>query len=463
VRGPERGAQVRNSFRDFVDPISSQAEEHPTRNGAIVLGLGILIIVLVVLNKVPFLDSTGGYTLRADFAKINNVNTRTPVRVDGVDVGEVSGVGAGPDAYRSSEVKMNITQSGLVVHSNATASIRWRTVLGGPMYIDLNPGSPDAPRLSGAIPVSHTSDQTELDDVLRIYNGSTDQAQRDTFKGLAATFGAPHQTGASINALPDLTTVGAGLKGYQGTDPGDLSKLVATTARTVTQLGASTTSLQNLVDGADQTLGALDAQSPSLGRMLALSPGTLSSTYVTSKRLVITLNKLDPLVRNLEPGSKLIYSMSNALQPALNQARSVLTNAQPLLRNAQPTFSSLRGAAAAGTPFFQGLRAPVARLNSNILPWLAQRDTDTRLLNYESIGPFFSVLDKAASEYDASGYRLHLTTLLGSASVTDEAALTTAGHSALMSQCRQAAKPAQLKDCGAVTNVLMGLLFGAKK
>ena len=454
---------MKNSFRDFVDPISSQSEEHPTRNGAIVLGLGILIIVLVITNSIPFIDSTGGYDIRADFAKINNVNTRTPVRVDGVDVGEVTGVGAGPDAYRSSEVTMNITQGGLVIHEDATASIRWRTVLGGPMYIDLNPGSPDAPRLTGAIPVAQTSDQVEFDDVLRIYNGSTDQAQRDTFKGLAATFGAPKQTGASINALPDLTTVGAGLKGYQGTDPGDLTKLVATTARTATQLGASTTSLQNLVDGADQTLGAIDAQAPALGRMLALSPGTLNSTYVTSKRLVITLNKLDPLVRNLEPGSKVLYSMSNALQPALNQARSVLTNAQPLLHNAQPTFSSLRSAAATGTPFFQGLESPVARLNSSILPWLQQRNSDTKIVNYESIGPFFSVLDKAASEYDESGYRLHLTTLAGSASVTDEAALTTAGQTALMSQCRQAAKPTQLKNCGAVTNVLMAMLFGAHK
>ena len=448
-------------LREFVDPIGSQSVEHPTRNGAIVLLVGILVIVLVVLNKVPFLDGLSGYTLRADFAKVNNVNNRTPVRVDGVDVGQVQSVGPGQDPLRSSELKMIITQSGLVIHQDATASIRWRTVLGGPMFVDLNPGSPNAPRLSGPIPVSHTSDQAEFDDLLRVYNGSTDQAQRDMFKGLSATFGSPKQTDATIGALPDLTTVGAGLKPYQGTDPGDLSRLVATTAQTVTQLGASTTDLQNLVVGADQTLGAIDAQRTALGQMLQLSPGTLNSTYVTSKRLVTTLDRLDPLVRNLEPGSQLIYSMSNALQPALNQARSVLIQAQPLLRNAQPTFANLRGAATAGTPFFQGLSAPVARLNANILPWLAQRDTDTRLLNYESLGPFFSVLDEAAAEYDSSGYRLHLSTLLGSASITNEASLTAPAKAGLMSQCRQAATPAQARNCGSVTQLLMGMLFGA--
>lgn len=453
---------MKNSFRDFVDPIQSQTEEHPTRNGAIVLGLGLLIIVLVVLNKIPILDSTGGYTIRADFTKINNVNNRTPVRVDGVDVGEVTGVGAGPDPQRSSEVKINITQGGLVVHQDATASIRWRTVLGGPMYIALNPGSPDAPRLSGAIPVANTSDQTEFDDVLRLYNGNTDQAQRQLFKGLAATLGAPKATGTSINALPDLTTVGNGLKPYAGTDPGDLSRVVATTAQTVQHLGASTASLQGLVDGADQTLGAIDAQRSALGQMLQLSPGTLNSTYVTSKRLVTTLNHLDPLVRNLEPGSKLIYSMSNALQPALNQARAVLTDAQPLLASARPTFANLGSAAQTGAPFFKGLEAPVARLNSNILPWLQQRSPDTKIINYESIGPFFSVLNEAAAEYDSSGYRLHLSTLVGSASVIDEADLT-AGQQALSAACRRAAKGAQAQNCGAVTNILMGMLYGGQK
>jgi hypothetical protein len=113
-------------------------------------------------------------------------------------------------------------------------------------------------------------------------------------------------------------------------------------------------------------------------------------------------------------------------------------------------------------PIFNGLRAPVARLNSNILPWLSQRDSDTRLLNYQSIGPFFSVLDKAASEFDQSGYRLHLSTLLGTASVVDQAALVH-GKQALMAQCRAAARGRQQQNCAAVTTVLQGMLFGGVK
>lgn len=453
---------MRGSLRNLLDPVSARAREHPTRNGAIVLVVALLVIVGAVTQKVPILDSQSGYTLIGDFAKFGDVNSRTPVRVDGVNVGMVTGELAGPDPRRYAQLKMLITDHGVVLHSDATAAVRWRTVLGGPVYIDLTPGSPDAPRLHGPIPVSHTSYQVEFDDVLQIYNGSTDQAQRDMLQGLSATFDAPAGTQRSIAALPDLRTVGAGLAPYQGTEPGDLSRLVTNTAHTAQALGASVSSLQSLVTGAAQTLGAVDAQRIALGQMLALSPGTLQETNTTMARLRTTLGHLDPLVVHLEPGSQLIASMSHALRPALGQTQAALTEARPLLHSAPPTFADLHAASLAGVPILQGLMAPIARLNDSIFPWLQQRDPDTRVINYQAIGPTFSVLDKAASEYDSSGYRLHLTTLLGSASVIDESALT-AGHSSLMAECLRTARPAERPNCPAVTGLLMGTLFGGQK
>ena len=453
---------MRRSLRDVIDPVDSRLVEHPSRNGAILLAVALLVIVGAVLQKIPILDSQSGYTIRGEFAKVNNVNDRTPVRVDGVDVGNVSGVSAGADPRRSSQLQMLITEGGLVVHSDASAAIRWRTILGGPMYVDLNPGSPDAPKLAGAIPLTRTSSQTELDDVLRIYNGTGDQAQRDTFRGLATTFGAPAQTQRSIDALPALSTVGAGLQPYSGTEPGDLSRVVAGTARTAQALGADTASLQSLVTGASQTLGAIDAQHPALGRMLALSPGTLDSTYATMNRIRVTLGHLDPLVTHLVPGSRLLQSMSAALRPALEQTRGVLSEARPLLHSARPTFADLRAAGAAGTPVLDNLRAPLDRLNGDVLPWLARRDTDTRVLNYESIGPTFSVLDKAAAEFDSSGYRLHLSTLLGSASVIDQSTLTTA-RSSMRAECSRVARPSQQRNCSAVSTILLGALYGGTR
>ena len=450
------------SFRDLVDPVASRQRGNPGRTGAIVLFVATLIVVLVFLGKVPFLDSQSGTTIRATFAAANDVDKFTPVRVDGVDVGEVTGLGAGPDAQRSSTVKMLIAKSGVTIHSDASASIRWRTVLGGNMYIDLNPGSPDAPKLSGTIPLSHTSNQVELDDVLRIYNGDTAQRQRTMISGLQTTFGSPTQTDRTIGSLQDLTTVGRGLAPYQGVDPGDLSKLVASTAHTVTKLGASTTNLQNLVDGAASTLNAVDEQRTALAQTIELGPGTLDDTKVTTARTDVTLKKLNPLVKDLEPGATMIAATSRAARPALNKLSAVLNNAQPVLNSARPTFANLRSAASTAVPVLQQLQAPLDRLNSNILPWLAQRSSDTNLLNYEAIGPTFSVLDNADAEYDSSGFRLHLTTLLGTASVIDEGDLV-GGLNSLMAECKSVASSSETKNCSAVSSGIAGMLLGGKQ
>jgi ABC-type transporter Mla subunit MlaD len=451
---------VKRRIRNFIDPVSSRTIEHPTRNGAILLLISLLVIVGAVSHKLPLIDSQSGYTIRADFAFVNNVNNRTPVRVRGVDVGVVSAIGPGPDPRRASELKMVITDSGLVVHSDAGAAVRWRTVLGGPMYIDLNPGSPDAPKLGDrAIPVARTSSQTEFDDVLRIYNGGTDQAQRDMLKGLSQGFGAPRATGTTIGSLQDLTTIGQGLKPYSGTIPGDLSRLVASTGQTAQALGANVGALQTLVSSADQTLGAVDQQRVALGQLLSLSPGTLDSTEVTMNRIRTTLNHLDPLVTHLLPAAVQIAPASHALQPALDRLNSLLIQAQPLLHDARPTLRNLRAASIAGVPVLTSLEPTINRLNSSILPWLGRRDSDTRVINYESIGPAFSVLDKAGAEYDQAGYRLHLSTLLGSASLLDEGVLTRA-QSTFTSQCDRVAHAGQRAKCSTVASVLTGGLFG---
>jgi hypothetical protein len=70
-----------------------------------------------------------------------------------------------------------------------------------------------------------------------------------------------------------------------------------------------------------------------------------------------------------------------------------------------------------GVPLIQLLRPTLRRFDDELLPYLRRRDPDTRLLNYESIGPFFAALGGVAGEFDAEGYILHFATSLGPDSV----------------------------------------------
>ncbi len=63
---------------------------------------------------------------------------------------------------------MNIDKSALPIHSDATALIRSRIFLEGNFYIELSPGSPNAPVLSSGatLPAANTSGPVQLDRVL---------------------------------------------------------------------------------------------------------------------------------------------------------------------------------------------------------------------------------------------------------------------------------------------------------
>jgi virulence factor Mce-like protein len=399
-------------FQNLVDPRPAHLRSRPLRNGAILFALIGLAIYMALTHNIPIINGKPGERLRADFAFVNQVLAgQTPVRVNGVPVGIVDNVGAGPDPRRSSRVEMRITDDNVVVHADARAEIRWRTLLGGRMYIDLEPGSSGERRVDDwVIPVARTTSQVEFDDLLQPYDGGTEQAQRDIFRGLSGTLKQPATTRGAIEALPALETVGRGEEPVLGTDTGDLRKLVAATATTVEALGADTTGLQRLVTGARQTLGATNARRSELGQFLEESPPSLDETLSTMARLRITLGHLDPLVDNLRPGARELAGAADAAKPALAEADGLLRELRPVLRDTRPTFDDLGATADAAVPVINGLKPTVNRLNSQILPWLRQRDDEEKLRNYEAIGPFFSVLNMAAAEYDSIGYRLHLST-----------------------------------------------------
>lgn len=451
-------SRLTERLRNITDPAPSRVREHPLRTGAILLTLATLVVFSAVTHNIPLINGKPGYPAAFEFKAANQVNDRTPVRVHGVEVGRVDTIDGGGDPRQSSRVEVRITDETVSVRRDAKAAIRWRTVLGGSMYIDLDPGSPREPELGdGTIPTSRTTNQTELDDVLRIYNGDTEAAQRDALRGLAEGFGDPKSAGQAIRALPKLDTVRRGLPPVRGTESGDLRKVVAATATTVEALGSDVGSLQGLVTGARRTLGATADRRGPLGDFLELSPGTLDETRTTMRRLRGTLDHLDPLVQDLRPGVQRIKATSDATRPALREADLLLRQVRPVLQSAQPTFSDLTAVSDAGIPIIKGLEPTIDRLNDETLPFLAERDDSTRLQNFASIGPTFSVLNMAAAEYDSEGYRLHLSTLIGTNSVI------TLARSNMARSCRMTATPAQDGQCTRIASVLTQGLVGKAK
>ena len=106
-----------------------------------------------------------GYTLNATFSNGVNISTNSPVRIAGVDVGEVISAPAATATRPRSPSRS--TASGRPVHEDAYAEIKPRIFLEGNFFIDLDRAA-RARRNSdsgGTIPVSRTSTAVQLDQI----------------------------------------------------------------------------------------------------------------------------------------------------------------------------------------------------------------------------------------------------------------------------------------------------------
>ena len=412
---------------------------------AVLVALGVFLYVALV-HSIPFIGGGGGRILKADFAQTNEVNDATPVRVGGVDVGTVERLDSGP--AHTTILVMRITQSGLVVHRDAQARIVWRTLLGGSMAVDLTTGSQSAPALDGPIPLSATSSQVDWDQLNSMLAAPSNGELARMLAGLRSSLADPAGAGRTLHALgPALATIGPAMQALRGEDIGDLTGVVRTAGETAGALGASDTSLAGLVDGAERTLAVTASDHAALAQALQLSPPALTSTQSTLGVLDTTLTRLDPLVARLRPAVRTLAPTTAVLRPMLARASRVLDDALPLLGVAPAALTQLGSAGASGTPLLRGLTPTIARLNARLLPFLNTRDDDTKLKIYEGIGPTFSAIDSAASQFDGSSWFLHF----------DAAA----GVNSVSLPCDPGFDATQLGRCNAVNDVL-GLLTGAR-
>jgi virulence factor Mce-like protein len=416
------------------------------RFGIAVLALGALLLFVAFTGTLPLFSGGGGRTVTARFAQANQVDDSTPVRVGGVDVGTVSSLRPAPG--RSTDVVISITADGVRLHSDASAQIRWRTLLGGSMYIDVVPGSPSAPPLQGEIPLSRTGSQVDWDQFNNQLPTQTRPRFRQMLSGLDLGLSSPAKIANTLQALgPAAAVVGQAAQALRGADPGDLPNLIRGSAATLKSLSASTTALENFISGTDATLAVTAQHNAALAQAIQLSPPALAATDTTSTRLDVTLTNLDPLIAQLQPGARLLGPATAVLEPMLVQTGRLLDGARPLLRVAPGALTGLGAMSEEGTPLIAGLTPTVNRLNADLVPLLNAKSSDTRLRLYETFGPMASALSDSLAGFDVNGglYNFNVQVAAGS----------------LLLPCDQGPGSAQLAQC--LVSTIPGHRLGGRR
>ena len=120
--------------------------------------------------------------MRAVFENAATLTPNSPVRIAGVNVGEVTAVNELGD---QAEVTFTVSEEGQPIHEDATIEIRPRLFLEGNFFLDLEPGSPSAPELGDgeSLPVTQTAIAVQLDQVLDALDQPTRADLRDLLEG----------------------------------------------------------------------------------------------------------------------------------------------------------------------------------------------------------------------------------------------------------------------------------------
>lgn len=380
------------------------------------LGLILLVAAFVALTYAftmynPFAKN---FEIKAAFKSSNNIKPGSPVRIAGVEVGEVSKVEPLRKGADAAIVTLNMKKEGRPVHKDARAKIRPRIFLEGNFYVELRPGSPSAPELGDGdmIPIQQTAIPVQLDQVLKALEKDTRADLREALAELFRAYSddAGKSFNASLEFQPDAYRFSAVVnEAFLGKNPRDLSDYIRDQGTVAAGLDRDPGQLKALISDFNRFAGALAREQGALQAAVAELPQTLRAATPA----LDALNDAFPDVRRLAvgavPGVRSTGPALDALQPLIVQLRRLVSTPELRgltadLRAATPPLTRF---ARQTVPLLGELRQFSSCANNVVLPAGNDKIVDERFpANGSTHQEFFKVLTGLAGEsrsFDANG------------------------------------------------------------
>jgi len=351
--------------------------------------LGIVFIVAVSYGAYTKFSNpfASPYTAHVIFANANGLRPDSAVRIAGVNVGKVTSVSpvsncklaagnAAQSQCAAADVTMEIDNNGLPLHKDATFYIRPRIFLEGNFFIQVSPGTPEAPVAPDGyvFPIQQGVEPVQFDQVLGALQSNT----RTNLQILLQEYGqAVKQGGPAYNAsIPYWTPAyeyGSEVAhSTLGTQPHDLSRWIDKGGVVNGALSAHPRNLQSLITDFNTTALAFARQSAALQQAVAELPRTLQVAMPALTALNNAFPPLRAFARALVPGVQSTGPMVDASLPFFHQLRQLVSppELQGLVHDLSGTVPALANLNAESIPFFGDEVRPASSCQVNeILPW----------------------------------------------------------------------------------------------
>jgi len=339
--------------------------------------IGIVVLVVFIYGGFtkfanPFASH---FTVYADFASANGIKPGSFVRIAGINVGTVTGIEADPNHPHESQVAMQISSDGLPIHEDATLKIRPRTFLEGNFFVDLMPGTPDAPLAPSGytFPAAHTATPVQFDQVL----SSLDANTRQNLQVLLSVYGgAVKQAGPAYNAsipywTPAYKYTAEVTHDLLGTQHNDLANLVANGGTVAQALDSHPLNLENLITDFNTTANAFARVNTSLSAAVAELPLTLAAAQPALTALNDSFPPLERLAGALIPGVKSAGPTIDVSLPFIHQLRLLVqpSELRGLTSDLAVTVPALAHLTRETIPLMSKIRAASSCISNVVYPW----------------------------------------------------------------------------------------------
>lgn len=351
--------------------------------------VGLVMVVLIAVGSVlaytkelPWADK---HEVTAVFRSSQALRPKSAVRIAGVNVGKVTelehvDVGAGEEAtseHQATKVTMEIDESALPLHEDATFKIRPRLFLEGNYFIDVSPGSPSAPIADEGhtFGLDQTAYSTQLDQVLTTLQADVRahlQTLLDQFGNALIRYRGADGLRKLFRAAPVSYRYSAQVyESSLGEERHDLSGLIRGLGRVLRGLGRDQQALGNLVTNLRVVTGAFAARDRDLGRAIELLPDFLAEGEPTFRAVNRALPALRAFAIEALPGTRTSPETLRASLPLLQELRGLMSRAElrGLVARLRPTVPQLARLAARNRAFFTQTRALSSCFNEVVIPW----------------------------------------------------------------------------------------------
>jgi phospholipid/cholesterol/gamma-HCH transport system substrate-binding protein len=303
---------------------------------------GILLFLWVTFGgPTPFRAKT--YEVKVPFNEATQLAEQSDVRISGVNVGKVQKIELSPNG-KQALATVAIDAQYAPIPESTRAILRTKTLL-GETYIELTPGSRQAPELAdgGTLPEANIAESVQLDEIFRTFNAQTRAAFQEWMQEAAVAIeGQGQNLSYALGGLEPTFSEFDKLFRVLDSQRLAVGQLFSNGATTFRALRGREGELANLVQSSNAVFQTTARRNRDIEALFRAFPTFLDESRLTFHRLKDFSLNADPLMKQLVPAAEELSPTLIAISKLAPEAKAFFEGLGPVIKRAPAGFAATR-------------------------------------------------------------------------------------------------------------------------